>query len=279
MTQYGMILDLDKCNGCYNCFIACKDEYCGNDHPPYSLAQPLTGQFWMKMVEKERGTLPKVKVAYTPVPCMHCKKARCVEMSDSGEVYRRPDGIVVIDPVKAQGKREIVNSCPYRVIYWNEEKNIPQKCTLCAHLLDQGYEEPRCVEACPTGALVFGDLDDPESEVSKLMGSGKAESLYPAFNLNEKVQYIGLPKRFVAGTVILADRDDVYAENAAVTVTGEDGEKQVSTDNFGDFELDGLGPDRKYTVGIEYPGYMTATYTVETKTDVYLGEITLNPEV
>jgi len=185
----------------------------------------------------------------------------------------------VIDPVKAQGKREIVNSCPYRVIYWNEEKNIPQKCTLCAHLLDQGYEEPRCVEACPTGALVFGDLDDPESEVSKLMGSGKAESLYPAFNLNEKVQYIGLPKRFVAGTVILADRDDVYAENAAVTVTGEDGEKQVSTDNFGDFELDGLGPDRKYTVGIEYPGYMTATYTVETKTDVYLGEITLNPEV
>ena len=63
------------------------------------------------------------------------------------------------------------SSCPYRVIFWNEAANIPQKCTFCAHLLDDGWSEPRCVEACPTEALVFGDLDDPESAVSKAMKS------------------------------------------------------------------------------------------------------------
>ena len=278
MTQYGMIIDLNKCIGCYNCFIACKDEYCGNDHPPYSLSQPMTGQFWMKIVEKERGKFPKIKVSYTPVPCMHCKKAKCIEMSDSGAIYRRPDGIIIIDPEKASGQRDIVNTCPYRVIYWNEEKNIPQKCTFCAHLLDRGWKEPRCVEACPTGALAFGDLDDPESNVSKLVASGKVESIHPEFNLEDKVLYIGLPKRFIAGTVVLEDKDDEYAENANITVTDKDGKRSASANNFGDFELEGIDADKIYTIDIEYPGYISKTHTVQTKTDIYMGEIVLSPE-
>ena len=73
MTRYGMVIDVTKCNGCYNCFIVCKDEYCGNDHKPYSLGQPMTGQSWMKVTEKERGQYPKVKVDYTAIPCMHCE--------------------------------------------------------------------------------------------------------------------------------------------------------------------------------------------------------------
>ena len=98
-------------------------------------------------------------------------------MAQNKAVYRRQDGIVMIDPVKAKGQKQIVTACPYRVIEWNEEKQIPQKCTFCAHLLDKGEKEPRCVESCPTGALVFGDLDDPKSEVAKLMASGKTEAL------------------------------------------------------------------------------------------------------
>lgn len=278
MTQYGMIIDLGKCNGCYNCFIACKDEYCGNDHPPYSLSQPLTGQFWMRMIEKERGAFPKVKVSYIPVPCMHCEDAKCIEMSESGEVYRRPDGIVIIDLEKAAGKKEIVNTCPYRVIYWNEEKNIPQKCTLCAHLLDKGWKEPRCVEACPTGALSFGDFEDPDSSVSKLRASEKPEVLHPEYGLQEKVLYIDLPRRFIAGTVILADIDDEYAKNASVTVKGEDMEKTVKTNSFGDFEIEGIEAEKEYTVTIEYAGYIPETIIAQTKTDVYMGEITLDPE-
>ena len=102
-----------------------------------------------------------------------------MDAATDGAVYRRDDGIVLIDPEKAEGRRALSTPVPYRVIYWNEEKQIPQKCTLCAHLLDEGWKEPRCVEACPTGALVFGDLDDPQSDVNSMANleeTGRAPS-------------------------------------------------------------------------------------------------------
>jgi len=261
-------------NGCYNCFLACRDEYCGNDYPPYSLAQPYTGHFWMRIIEKERGKYPKVKVAYTPLPCMHCDDALCIKAAYNGEIYRRPDGIVIIDPEKAKGQKQLLSSCPYRVIYWNEEKNIPQKCTFCAHLLDAGWKEPRCVEACPTGALAFGDLDDPNSEVSKLVASGKVEILHPEYDMKDKVSYIGLPKRFIAGAVVFGDKDEC-AENVSVTLAGNGEKKVIKTDNYGDFEFEGLPADKEYSVKIEYPGYAPKEFSAQTKIDVYLGDIIL----
>ena len=72
MPRYGMVIDVTKCTGCHNCFLACKDEFCGNDYPSYSISQPASGQYWMKLVEKERGTIQKVKLDYTPTPCMQC---------------------------------------------------------------------------------------------------------------------------------------------------------------------------------------------------------------
>ena len=274
MARYGMVIDIGKCIGCYNCFLACKDEHCGNDYPPHSLAQPMTGHFWMKIIEREGGKYPKVKVAYTPVPCMHCDDALCVKASHNGEIYRRPDGIVIIDPEKSVGQKYLVSLCPYRVIYWNEEKNIPQKCTFCAHLLDAGWKEPRCVEVCPTNALVFGDLDDPKSAVSKLVASGKVEILHPEYDMREKVSYIGLPKRFIAGTVIFGDKDEC-AEDVSVTLTNQGEKKAIKTDNYGDFEFEGLPADKEYSVTIEYPGYDPKEFSVKTKVDVYLGEIIL----
>ena len=115
----------------------------------------------------------------------------------------------MIDPVKAKGNKELINTCPYRQIEWNEELQLPQKCIMCAHLLDKGEKVPRCVESCPTGALMFGDLDDPTSEVAKLVASGKTEVMHPEFGLKEKVTYIKLPKKFVAGTVIYGDMEEV----------------------------------------------------------------------
>ncbi|MBA7495804.1 Pyrogallol hydroxytransferase small subunit [subsurface metagenome] len=275
MAKYGMVIDINKCNGCYNCFLACRDEYCGNDYPPHSLAQPMTGHFWMRIIERERGKYPKVKVAYTPLPCMHCDDALCVEVAHNGEIYRRPDGIVIIDPEKSKGQKNLLSACPYRVIYWNEEKSIPQKCTFCAHLLDAGWKEPRCVEACPTGTLIFGDLDDPNSEVSKLVASGKVEILHPEYGMGEKVTYIGLPKRFIAGSVVFGDKDEC-AEGVSVTLTGEGEKETVKTNNFGDFEFEGLPADKEYSVKIEYPGYKPKEFSgVKTKVDVYLGDIIL----
>lgn len=274
MARYGIVIDVNRCNGCYNCYLACRDEYCGNDYPPYSLSQPYTGHFWMRMIERERGKYPKVKVAYMALPCMHCDNALCIKSAQDGAIYRRPDGIVIIDPEKSKGQKNLLSACPYRVIYWNEEKNIPQKCTLCAHLLDAGWKEPRCVEACPTGTLTFGDLDDPNSEVAKLIASGKTEILHPEYKMKEKVTYIGLPKRFVAGSVVFGDKDEC-AENVSVTLTGDGKKKKVKTDNYGDFEFEGLAEDKEYSVKIEHPGYKPQEFKVKTKVDVYLGDIIL----
>ena len=276
MPRYGMLIDVSKCTGCYNCFLACKDEYCGNDYPHYSSAQPPSGQYWMQLTEKERGTYPKVKLSYVPTPCMQCEEASCVNAASNDAVYRRDDAIVIIDPEKAAGQKEIVSACPYRVIYWNEEKQIPQKCTFCAHLLDQGWKEPRCVEACPIGALIFGDLDDPDSEISRIKASQEVEELHPEYGLKPGVSYIGLPKRFIAGEVILDDQQDECGEGVSVTLI--DGIKVgiVKTDSFGDFEFEGLDPDAEYLIKIEHDGYAPKEVNVKTRTDINLGEILLN---
>jgi Fe-S-cluster-containing dehydrogenase component len=274
VTKYGMVIDITKCNGCHNCFLACRDEYCGNDFPPYSASQPNASHYWMRIIEKERGKYPKVKVAYTPIPCMHCEEASCVKAARDGAIYRRTDGIVLIDPEKSVGQKGLLSTCPYRVIYWNEKERIPQKCTFCAHLLDDGWKAPRCVEVCPTGALIFGDLDDANSDVAKLTASGGVEVLHPEYGLKEKVAYIGLPKRFIAGAVVFGDTDEC-GEGARVTLEGIGEKRVVKADNYGDFEFEGLSADKAYAVRVEKAGYKTHKIEVNTKVDRYLGDIVL----
>lgn len=276
--KYGMIVDVTRCNGCYNCFLSCRDEHCGNDYPGYSAGQPYSGHFWLNITEKERGQYPKVKVAYTVMPCMQCEKPSCADVSPNKAVYKRLDGIVVIDPDKAQGQKEIVAACPYRVIYWNEEKKLPQKCTFCAHLLDKGWKEPRCVESCPTKALVFGDLNDPDSEISRIIAAAKdkLEVLHPEYGLMPKVQYIGIPKRFIAGEVVFPDKKDECAAGVKVTLSSKGkADKVVKTDNYGDFEFEGLDADKDYTIFIKHGGYSAKKVKVRTNIDTYLGEILL----
>jgi Fe-S-cluster-containing dehydrogenase component len=274
MAKYGLLIDENRCNGCYACFLACRDEYCGNDYLPYSAAQPYSGHFWMRVQERERGTFPKVKVAYTSIPCMHCDNPPCVQKGGDA-VYKRPDGIVIIDPVKAKGRKDLLSSCPYQVIYWNEQSKLPQKCTFCAHLLDKGWKEPRCVEVCPTNALIFGDLNDPDSEISKRLTKDKLEVLHPEYGLQERVKYTGLPKRFIAGSVFFGDTDKC-AENATVTITCEGEKKTTTANNYGDFEFEGLPKNKEFTVKIEHNGYKTNELTARTKIDVYLGDIMLS---
>ncbi len=274
MTRYGMVVDVTHCIGCYNCFISCKDEHCGIDHLPYAAAQPMTGQTWINVVETERGRFPKIKVDYTAIPCMHCDDAPCVAASRDGAIYQRDDGIVVIDPEKAAGRKDLVASCPYRVIFWNEEKQLPQKCTLCAHLLDAGWKEPRCVEACPTGCLAFGDLDDPDSAASKSLASGGTEVLHPEFGLSEKVRYLGLPKSFVAGAVVFGDTDEC-AKDVSVTLEGAGLRETAATDAYGDFEFEGLPANTDFKLTLSSPGYAPREVEVRTGASVYLGDIVL----
>ena len=266
-----ILIDISRCNGCYNCQLACKDEHVDNDWSPYARPQPDLGHFWMHVANIERGKYPKVKVAYIPKPCMQCQEPSCMKVANNGAVYRRDDGIVIIDPQKSKGQKQIVEACPYGCIFWNEELDIPQKCTFCAHLLDDGWKEPRCVEACPTNALIFGEY---EELVASAKSSG-LEVLHPEYDLAPTVLYLGLPKRFVAGTVLFEDTDEC-AENVTVTLTGKGIKTKVKTNNYGDFEFEGLAPDQKYRIEFEQKGYAGQIFDVETNTDVYLGEIQFN---
>ena len=277
MSRYSILIDVAKCNGCYNCFLACRDEYYGNDYLPYSAAQPLNDQFWLKMKEIERGTYPKPKLSYIPTPCMNCETAPCIDAAKNGAVYRREDGIVIIDPEKAKGQERIVNACPYRVIYWNEEKQIPQKCTFCAHRLDEGVKLPRCVESCPTGAMVFGDLDDPESEIAQLSAKLPVQEYHPEFGTEPLVKYVGIPKRFVAGEVVFKDKEGECAQGVAVKLNGDDLDLETATDLFGDFEFEGLENSGNYTIIVSADGYMAKELAFRMFKDVNLGEIVLEP--
>jgi Fe-S-cluster-containing dehydrogenase component len=277
MSRFSLFIDIDKCTGCHNCFLACRDEYFGNDYPGYSAAQPCDGQFWMQIKEIERGTFPKPKLDYIPTPCMHCQSAPCIAAAQNGAVYRRPDGIVIIDPEKAKGQKAIVTSCPYRVIFWNEEKQLPQKCTLCAHHLDKGEKVPRCVEACPTGALAFGDLDDPASDVAKLAAAPGAEVFHPEYKTDPLICYSGIPKRMIVGEVVLKDKDDECAQGVKVVLEGNNMKFEAATDGYGDFEFDGLPKNTAYTLTISKAGYTAKKLEVSTLRNIDLGEIVLEP--
>ena len=272
MKKYGMVIDVAKCTGCYNCFIACKDENCEEAHEGYTAAQPLTGQFWMNHKEIERGQYPKVKISNVPFTCNQCDNPGCMLKAQDGAVYKREDGIVIIDPVKAKGQKDIVSTCPYRVIYWNEALQLPQKCDMCAHLLDKGYKEPRCVEMCPTSALVFGDLNDPESEISKLVAEKKPYSLHPEYNLGESVLYLNYPKNFLTGTVVAADTDQC-AEGAKVTLVADGKEFKAVADNYGDFWFEDIENRTQCTVTIELEGYKTVTIEKKVLKSLNLGDI------
>ncbi len=248
-----LIIDLAICNGCHNCQIACKDEHCANDWSPIAKPQPDTGQFWNKVVEMERGSVPKVQVTYHHSICQHCEDAPCMKACNAGAIYRRADGIVIIDPNKCKGNQLCLEACPYEnVIYFNDDLNIAQKCTFCAHLIDRGWTETRCSDACPTGAFTFGDDTDPAIKAKV----AAASLLKPGLATRPRVYYMNLPKKWVAGAVYDPQADECL-EGATVTATNTaTGAKvTVSTDNYGDFWLKGL-EDGSYTLLIEKAGYL-----------------------
>jgi tetrathionate reductase subunit B len=277
MKNFRWVIDISKCNGCYVCQIACKDEHVDNEWPPFAKPEPVAGQFWMKVNETERGTIPKVKVSYVPTPCQHCEDAPCMAAATGGAIYRRPDGLVIIDPQKAVGQKQLVAACPYGAIYWNDQLDIPQKCTGCAHLIDgppltgQPKAMPRCVDACPTQALVFEEYDDIEDEWNS------AEVFHPEYETNPRVRYIQLPKRFITGAIYDPVKD-LCLEGANITATDltTGAMQNIQSDNFGDFWFEQLEADRAYSVKIDMPGYYGKTIgAVSTVKDVNLGDIAL----
>jgi len=275
----------------------------GNEYPGYSKAQPETqytyyggippepnsnvsevtyvpGQKWMNIAAVEQGRYPWLRSKFVPTPCMHCQEAPCVAASTGGAVYTRPDGVVIIDPVKAVGQSQIVDACPYGVAYWNNDESLPQKCTMCAHLIDEG-KNPKCVDACPiSDAIRFGDLDDPMSDVSQLVASGKAKQLHPEWGTQPKVFYIGEPTPTVAGQLMdRATKLDVTGATVALSSL-RTGETMVTqSDLAGNFGFEDLDQGSLYMVRVEMPGYYSRIHLAYTGKDgfTHLGRVKLFP--
>lgn len=273
----GIAVNAARCMACYACFMACKDEHCGWDSA-LTKAQPHMGQYWMNIVEWERGDSERrIKTATVPTPCSHCENPACMAAAKDGAVYKREDGVVIIDPEKSKGQKAIVDACPIHAVYWNEELEIPQKCTMCAELMDDPEypgKEPRCVEACPNQALVYGDLDDPNSEVSKLIAANKVTPLEGLEGIKTQVVHLNVPSRFLAGTVYYPAEEEEVVIGAKVKVTCDccGTTFETETNWAGDWEIENLPKDKTFTVEISFPGYKTVTIANQsTEHDHYVG--------
>ena len=242
MKKWNMIIDVAECTNCNNCTLAIMDEYVDNAWPGYSAPMPKHGHMWIKILQKERGQMPKVDVAYVPTMCNHCDDAPCVARG-GGAVKKRADGIVLIDPVEAKGRKDLVEACPYGHIWWNDELNIPQAWPFDAHLLDAGWSQTRGQLSCPTGAMRAIKVDD--DEMQQVARSQDLEVMRGELKTKPRVYYRNLwryTKCFISGSVSTA-KDGIIecVEGANVQlVRNKNVVMETTSDNFGDFKFDRL---------------------------------------
>ncbi len=203
MTKLGIAIDLECCVGCHTCANACKMQ---NNVP--------TGMLWNRVltegcdvIDGAVGAYPNLTRTYLPLACQHCENAACLRACPTGATYKDEMGRVEIDYDKCIGCRMCMAACPYnaRSFNWEEPvrdvdfsygdgavpvrpKGVAEKCTLCKERTDRG-EEPRCVQCCPLDARIFGDLDDPNSEVSKVIVERKARVLLEEQGTRPQVFY------------------------------------------------------------------------------------------
>lgn len=278
-AKWNLVVDVANCTNCNNCTLAVQDEHVGNAFPGYAAEMPKHGHRWIDIKRRERGQGTMTDVGYLPTMCQHCDDAPCMAAAQGGAIMKRPDGIVVIDPDKSKGQKQIVDACPYGAVFWNEELDIPQAWFFDAHLIDAGWTEPRCVDVCPTGALRSLKVDD--AKMAKVAEDEGLEPLRPDLNTRPRVHYRNLwryAKCFIGGTVS-AERDGVVdcVEGARV-VLRHAGEivAETETDGFGDFKIDRLDPDSgDYTVELSVDGMGVERREVVLGESVNLGEIRL----
>ncbi len=165
MTRYGMVINLETCIGCGACVVACTEE----NSLHLGVDVPLGARTHIETIEV--GKFPSVNWYFYHSICRHCEDAPCVAVCPTGASYKTPEGVVLVDYKKCIGCKYCMVACPYDARYINEALATPDKCTFCIHRVKEGLE-PACVAACPTHSRIFGDLDDPNSEVSKLVAKG-----------------------------------------------------------------------------------------------------------
>ena len=185
MTQKTLVIDLDRCIGCYACEIACKTE---NNVP--------LGVYYNKVLTiGPTGEYPDIHMYNIPTVCQNCRDAPCVKVCPTAASYYTDDGQVLIDHEKCIGCRMCMAACPYGARSYNQDTKVVEKCTLCRHLQEVD-SLPACVKACCAKARYFGDIDDPESDVSKAVAAAGPENVHsmPDKGNHPSVRYILHPK-------------------------------------------------------------------------------------
>ena len=167
MARYGMLINTKKCIGCYACRVACQRQN--------SLESE---QAFIRYEERESGTYPNVSIETVPLQCMHCEDAPCVSVCPTGAAYQGPDGIVGVDHGRCIGCKYCMAACPYQVRVHSHTTGTVDKCRFCVvSSAESGTKMSTCVDACLTDARIFGDLDDPESDISKAIVRDNAQPI------------------------------------------------------------------------------------------------------
>lgn len=180
MTRLGFALLSDSCIGCHACTVACKSEH----------DVPLgVNRTWLKYIET--GEFPNTGRTFSVMRCNHCDDAPCMTICPTSALHRAPNGVVDFDDSRCIGCKACMNACPYDAIYINPATNTAHKCNFCNHRVEVGLE-PACVVVCPTHAIVTGDLDDPDSEISRIRARDKTAVRAPEQGTNPKVFYRGV---------------------------------------------------------------------------------------
>ncbi len=277
MKKWNMIIDVAECTNCQNCTLASMDEYVGNDWPGYAAPMPRHGHRWIDVLQKERGRVPMIDVAYIPTMCNHCDNAPCLDKGGDA-VRKREDGIVIIDPVKARGRKDLVDACPYGHVWWNEELQLPQHWPFDAHLIDQGMSV-RGELSCPTGAMRAVKLED--DEMLRLAGEEQLETLERGLGTRPRVYYRNLWRYtacFVGGTLAADSGGAVDCVEGATVRLIRNGNRvaEARSDNFGDFKFDGLEENSgRYRIEIENPGFEPLAVDVELGVSIFVGTLML----
>ena len=194
MAKWSMVIDLDKCVACQGCSIACRFE---NNTPVVAPDEARLGRAmrWNDVFPmpvnptEDTGEYPNVKSEYVPRPCMHCENPPCLRVCPTGATYQRDDGLVLIDYDKCIGCRYCMEACPYDARYLDPERGVADKCTFCVHRLDAG-QPPACVETCVGGSRHYGDLNDPSSDVAKLLATRDHVVIYEEAGTGPAFYYI-----------------------------------------------------------------------------------------